>query len=164
MANALTLAREAAKKTGCVKLRIRWAASGPEIGPALAELKDRIILHFAVAEAKIEMAATAIAQYRAFGAKEIDVEGDSAEAAFLAIKNADCLWRSPGRPDQVYADALPVLHFGKDVGLVIPVDAHVKSLHAFEEKGISQFLLEGRPVGTDLAEFVRTLKQDTGGT
>lgn len=49
---------------------------------------------------------------------EMRVEGNSAEAAFPAIKQADCLWRLPDRPDQVYADALPVLHFGKEVGLV----------------------------------------------
>jgi alkanesulfonate monooxygenase SsuD/methylene tetrahydromethanopterin reductase-like flavin-dependent oxidoreductase (luciferase family) len=49
---------------------------------------------------------------------EFDVEGESAGAAFVAIKYADCLWRRPAHPPQVYADALPVLHFGKQVGLV----------------------------------------------
>lgn len=48
---------------------------------------------------------------------EIFVEGDSAEAAELAIKFADCLWLKPKRPEQLYSDALPVLHMGKEVGL-----------------------------------------------
>jgi hypothetical protein len=52
-----------------------------------------------------------------------DVEGQSASAAFLAIQRGDCLWRLPDVPDQVYADALPVLHFGKHVGMTAYVIA-----------------------------------------
>jgi hypothetical protein len=163
MAKALALARDAAKETSCVKFRIRCAGSTTEIGIAWAELRGRIILHFALAEVELDRAATAIAQYRELGVDEIDVEGDSAQAAFLAIQQADCLWRRPGRPDQVYADALPVLHFGKDAGLVIAIAGQVKSLPAFAAKGISQFLLEGRLDPADSAEFVRTLKQDLRG-
>jgi hypothetical protein len=48
---------------------------------------------------------------------EIFVEGTSAEAAELAIKFADCLWLLPKRAEQIYSDALPVLHMGKEVGL-----------------------------------------------
>jgi alkanesulfonate monooxygenase SsuD/methylene tetrahydromethanopterin reductase-like flavin-dependent oxidoreductase (luciferase family) len=48
---------------------------------------------------------------------EIFVEGASAEAAELAIKFADCLWLLPKRAEQIYSDALPVLHMGKEVGL-----------------------------------------------
>ena len=48
---------------------------------------------------------------------EIFVEGVSAEAVELAIKFADCLWLKPKRADQLYSDALPVLHMGKEVGL-----------------------------------------------
>ena len=48
---------------------------------------------------------------------------ETAGAAFLAIKQADCLWRLPNRVNQVYADALPVLHFGKEVGLASAVIA-----------------------------------------
>lgn len=48
---------------------------------------------------------------------EIFVEGVSAEAEELAIKFADCLWLKPKRPEQIYSDALPVLHMGKEVGL-----------------------------------------------
>lgn len=53
---------------------------------------------------------------------EIFLEGDSAEAAVLAIKFADCLWHSPKGLEAVRADAMPVLHIGKEVGLrVSPV-------------------------------------------
>lgn len=48
---------------------------------------------------------------------EIFVEGVSAEAAELAIKFADCLWLKPKRAEQIYSDALPALHMGKEVGL-----------------------------------------------
>ena len=65
-------------------------------------------------------------------APEMHVEGNSTEAAFLAIKQADCLWRLPDRPNQVYADALPVLHFGKEVGLVSSVIARATRPEAFE--------------------------------
>ncbi|WP_263352898.1 hypothetical protein [Acidicapsa acidisoli] len=50
-------------------------------------------------------------------APQFDIEGDSAGAAYLAIKQADCLWRTVDRPERAFADALPVLHFGKEVGL-----------------------------------------------
>jgi hypothetical protein len=53
----------------------------------------------------------------------IHVEGDTAEAAWLAIQHADCLFRCAGPPGQAYADALPVLHMGKAVGLIAPVIA-----------------------------------------
>jgi hypothetical protein len=163
MAEALALARDMAKETNCIQFRIRCAGSACESGTAWAELRARIILHCSLAEVDLDQAATAIAQYRELGADEIDVEGESAHAAFLAIRQADCLWRRPGRPDQVYADALPVLHFGKDAGLVIAIAGQVKSVPAFAAKGISQFLLEGRLDLAESAEFVRRLKQDLRG-
>lgn len=49
---------------------------------------------------------------------EIDVEGQTAETAFFAIRYADRLWRQPHRPTMVDGDASPVLHFGTQVGLV----------------------------------------------
>jgi hypothetical protein len=61
-----------------------------------------------------------------------EIEGASAAAAFLAVKHADCLWRPPDRPNQVYADALPVLHFGKQVGLLASAIARNDRAEALE--------------------------------
>lgn len=55
-----------------------------------------------------------------FGAP-LHIFGNSSEAAFLAIKYGDCLWRFPGGREDTYAHALPILHFGKEVGLVAGV-------------------------------------------
>lgn len=48
---------------------------------------------------------------------EIFLEGTSAEAAVLAIKFADYLWRPPQGLEAVRSDAMPILHMGKEVGL-----------------------------------------------
>jgi alkanesulfonate monooxygenase len=69
-------------------------------------------------------------------APEIHVEGQTAEAAFFAIKHADCLWRLPSRPNQVYADALPVLHFGKETGLVSSIIARATRQEALDAAAI----------------------------
>jgi alkanesulfonate monooxygenase len=61
---------------------------------------------------------------------EIFLEGSSAEAAVLAIKFADCLWHLPKRPEQVYSDALPVLHMGKEVGLRVSLIARATAEEA----------------------------------
>lgn len=70
---------------------------------------------------------------------EIFIEGDSAEAAVLAVKHADCLILSPRSPEQMYADALPVLHLGKQVGVHAPFDAEASA--AYERKGLSHFIV-----------------------
>jgi hypothetical protein len=70
---------------------------------------------------------------------DIFIEGDSAEAAVLAIKHADCLILSPRSPEQMYADALPILHLGKQVGVHAPFDADVVA--AYEQKGLSHFII-----------------------
>ncbi len=57
------------------------------------------------------------------GRAPLHVYGNTAEAAFLAIKYGDCLWRSADHPDEIYASALPILHFGKEVGLVVSLMA-----------------------------------------
>jgi alkanesulfonate monooxygenase len=61
-----------------------------------------------------------------------ELEGQTAETAFVAIRQGDCLWRQPHRPNQVYADALPVLHFDKEVGLVAFVIARRTREEALE--------------------------------
>jgi hypothetical protein len=48
----------------------------------------------------------------------IHLYGNSSEAAVLAIKYADCLWRFAAGMEDTYSAALPMLHFGKEVGIV----------------------------------------------
>jgi hypothetical protein len=80
---------------------------------------------------------------RSFETGDIFIEGDSADAAVLAIKHADCLILSPRSPEQMHADALPVLHLGKQVGMRGPFDADIVA--AYEKKGVSHFILSERP-------------------
>jgi hypothetical protein len=115
--------------TGHLQFRINWV-SGPGSPSDLGLLKDlwgflggRLIVHtYFALDCDVLRAGefiTSCRQYFSSGdAPKFDVEGESAEAAFLTIKQADCLWRRPHRPAQVYADALPVLYFGKEVGMV----------------------------------------------
>jgi hypothetical protein len=110
----------------------------------------------------------------------LDVEGDTADAAWLAIKHGDRLLRCADRLDQAYADALPVLHMGTEVGLSAFVIARstrdeaveaagdlfggrgvltgsfagiAEALDAYRRKGISDILLRGRPGHDDLGAF-----------
>jgi hypothetical protein len=95
---------------------------------ACAALQGRLILHVKMddddcaRDDDVAEAAAALELCRRLfvdsAGPELDVEGEAAEAAFLAIKHADRLWRRPARPTMVDADAWPVLHFGTEVGLV----------------------------------------------
>ena len=119
-------------------LRFRFTCPTPaSLGAALADarLKEaaaalgrRLILHvkidhddclrgdtFAAAAAALDSCRRLFA---GLAAPELDVEGQAAEAAFLAIKHADRLWRRPAKATTVDGDAWPVLHFGTEVGLV----------------------------------------------
>jgi alkanesulfonate monooxygenase SsuD/methylene tetrahydromethanopterin reductase-like flavin-dependent oxidoreductase (luciferase family) len=140
LSDALTLARAAGQKTTRIKFRIGWgfdriiaSLRGREMREAGAALEGRLVFHMSFGdEDTIRDGAYAQAEEflvncrHVFAASEcpaFDVEGETAEIAFIVIKHADCLWRLPNRPRQVYADALPVLHFGKNVGLVTSVVA-----------------------------------------
>jgi hypothetical protein len=68
---------------------------------------------------------------------EIFVKGTSAEAAVLAIKFADCLWLSWKRPEQIYSDALPVLHMGKEAALCARLIARETAEEASEAARLS---------------------------
>jgi hypothetical protein len=158
---ALTLAAEAGMQTVHLRFRVSCDLSDNPLrlhaGVLLETAKTlgkRLILHVRPREAEMASAEEFMNQYiefsRGVGPTELHVEGDTAEAAFLAIKYADVLWRRPDRPEQVYADALPVLHFGKEVGLVTSALSGsfreiVEPLCRFRDKGISQFLLDGLP-------------------
>jgi hypothetical protein len=136
---ALRLATAAGNEALDIKFRIGWdfagalaSLRGAELKNAWEVLQGRVIVHMSFGSEEPARngnylsAGGFIASLRALfpdSAPAFEVEGDSAEAAFLAIKHGDCLWRRPHRANQVYADALPVLHFGKDVGLVSRVVA-----------------------------------------
>ena len=137
---ALELAVVAGAETKHVRFRIGWDSNGvlasllgQELKNAWATLRGRLVIHMrfdsddAVPNGHFARAGEFLANCRRIfpesDSPEFDVEGETAEVAFLAIKHADCLWRIPSRPNQVYADALPVLHFGKQVGLLTSVIA-----------------------------------------
>jgi len=114
----------AAAQTASIRFRI--GLSG-EIKRAAEILGRRLIVHVKWDETPYFAPLFELSE-----APEIHVEGQSAEAAFFAIKHADCLWRLPSRPNQVYADALPVLHFGKEVGLVSSIVARATRQEALD--------------------------------
>jgi hypothetical protein len=106
---------------------LRAALADDKLKDACAALERRLILHVKMDDddcARDDGAEAAAALEfcrRLFvdsAGPELDVEGQAAEAAFLAIKHADRLWRWPGRATTVDGDAWPVLHFGTEVGLV----------------------------------------------
>jgi alkanesulfonate monooxygenase SsuD/methylene tetrahydromethanopterin reductase-like flavin-dependent oxidoreductase (luciferase family) len=154
-----------------------WAR---EVAKARAILGTRLLIHLRLDNAEsVGWAREFLDQLQESERPEIHVEGETAQAAFLAIQRADCLWRLPGRPEQIYADALPVLHFGKEVGLVSSIIARAtrqealeaaalqpestamigsfeevaEAVHGFKRKSISQFLFHGWPSRQELLYF-----------
>ena len=139
LSTGFALASDAGRSTARLKFRIGWdfesvlaSLFGREMKEAWETLDHRLIFHMSFRNE--ELAATKHDFLRAgefltncrclfeqSEAPEFDVEGESAGTAFLAIKHADCLWRHAVHPRQAYADALPVLHFGKRVGLLASV-------------------------------------------
>ena len=186
----MALASAAGMETSVIKFRIgigcgvdgmapaEWAR---EVVKARAILGTRLLIHLRLDSAEsVAWAGEFLDRLVESERPEIHVEGETAQAAFLAIQRADCLWRLPGRPEQVYADALPVLHFGKEVGLVSSIIAratrqealeaaaalHTEStamigsfeevaeaVHGFKRKSISQFLFHGWPDRQELLYF-----------
>lgn len=116
---------------------------GREVLDASEALNGRLIVHVRMPDeddcrgASFRAAQEFLANLRrespVHGTPRIDIEGDSTTAAYLAIKWADCLWLTAHRPRRVLADALPVLHFGKEVGLrlrVIGGETREEAVHA----------------------------------
>lgn len=102
---------------------------GREAFEAAEALNGRLIVHFRMPDdddcrsagvrAAQEFLGSLRRQGSAHGMPLIEIEGDSTSAAYLAIKWADCLWRTTHRTQRVFADALPILHLGKHVGLCL---------------------------------------------
>ena len=111
---------------------------GETLLQAASALPGRLILHILLGgneeplNAAREFVTNLQALFPAADAPRFDVEGQSAEAAFLAIQRGDCLWRLPDVSDQIYADALPVLHFGKQVGMTAYVIARENRAQAHD--------------------------------
>ena len=133
---ALEWAGAAAAETSRVSFRVGadFACTlqnlrGETLLQAARALPSRLIMHilFSGNQERLDAAREFVTNLQSLfpggDAPRFDVEGQSAEAAFLAIQRGDCLWRMPDVPDQVYADALPVLHFGKHVGMTAYVIA-----------------------------------------
>jgi hypothetical protein len=144
---ALALAIEAGARTAAVRFRIEWEFDGdraPLFGQELKNAGDilgrRLIVHMPLQSEEpgedlrrvCEFIAHCRGLFSESGAPRFDIEGQTANAAFAAIKQADCLWRLPHRPNQVYADALPVLHFDKEIGLIVFVIARQTREDALE--------------------------------
>jgi hypothetical protein len=106
---------------------------GETLLQAARTMAGRLILHILLGEnekplnAAGEFVTNLKALFSAADVPRFDVEGQSANAAFLAIQRGDCLWRLPDVSEQIYADALPVLHFGKHVGMTAYVIARESS-------------------------------------
>jgi hypothetical protein len=140
LSDALKLAVTAGQETSRLGFRVgrdfsgvMLSLTGRELREAFESLGGRLIVHMSFHgedpsrndpfPAAAEFIANCRNLFESGRGPEFHVEGDSSEAAFLAIKYADCLWRRPHRQNQVHADALPVLHFGKEVGLACAVIA-----------------------------------------
>jgi hypothetical protein len=150
LSDALSLAATAGEKASRLSFRIGWSfcdilksLGGHALRKTWSALGGRLILHMRVDALPTQcpqddpflQAAEFLENCRKLfndGRPRFEVEGESAASAFLAIKHADCLWRPPHRPHQVYADALPILHFGKQVGLLAPALVRQERQEAIE--------------------------------
>jgi hypothetical protein len=113
---------------------------------ACAALEGRLILHVRMDEdadasdGGVTEAGTVLASVRRLfsgsARLELNVEGQSAEAAWLAILHAERLWRQPARPAMVDGDASPVLHFGTQVGLVASLVARETRCEALDAASV----------------------------
>jgi alkanesulfonate monooxygenase SsuD/methylene tetrahydromethanopterin reductase-like flavin-dependent oxidoreductase (luciferase family) len=177
--NAPELAVVAASQTAALRFRVPYHAAVRI--PWDAASAGRLAIRMKTEPADLARAGRDLTECRGrFGGSAIHVEGDGAEAAWLAILHADCLFRKADRPDQAHADALPVLHLGKEVGLAASVIARrsrdeaihaladmagapdvlagsfeevAAMLLAYRQRGISHFLIRGRLGHDDLTAF-----------
>ena len=148
------------------------ALADQRLKDALAGLEGRLILHVQMdgddcAEDDSVAEAAAVLEWcrRLFAdsvGPELDVEGQAAGAAFLAIKHADRLWRRPARPTTVDGDAWPVLHFGTEVGLVASLVARGTRNEALA--AASALLPHAGDLATDSASWIAPCVWAGGGS
>jgi hypothetical protein len=146
--SGLELALLAGRHTAGLKFRVGWgfqrvlaSLTGRDLSNAWQELGSRLIVHLAFPEfdpvdrgpflAAAEFLANCHNLFPPQHEPQFDIQGESSQAAILAIKRADCLWRRAQHPRQARADALPVLHFGKQTGLVFDIVARPSRDEAF---------------------------------
>jgi len=180
IAEGIALAAAAADAIGDLRFRLTCPAPG-SLGSALAdeEMKDacaalagRLILHVkmddedCVRDETVAEAAAALTSCRRLFADsarpELDVEGQAAEAAFLAIRHADRLWRRPAAPTMVDGDASPVLHFGTEVGLVASLVARATRNEALA--AAEGFLADAGDLAGDSASWIAPCVWAGGGS
>jgi hypothetical protein len=172
IADAIALARAAAGTVPGVRFRVTCptpaslgdALQDATLRDACAALGRRLILHVridhddCVRDDAFAFTAAALESCRRLfvnpAAPELDVEGQTAEAACLAIKHADRLWRRPARSTMVDADAWPVLHLGTEVGLVAALVARETRDEALA--AATRLLPDAGDLASDSASWVTT--------
>ena len=180
IADAIALAAAAAGAIGDVRFRftcptpqsLASALADERLTEACTALEGRLILHVKMDdddcvrdEVVAETAAALELCRRRFvdpAAPELDVEGQAAEAAFLAIRHADRLWRRPASPTMVDADAWPVLHFGTEVGLVASVVARETRTEALTAASV--LLAHAGDLANDSASWIAPCVWAGGGS
>jgi alkanesulfonate monooxygenase SsuD/methylene tetrahydromethanopterin reductase-like flavin-dependent oxidoreductase (luciferase family) len=128
-------------RIGCGLEQVLASLTGRDLSNAWQELGSRLIVHLTFPEpdpvdrgaflAAAEFLVNCRNLFPPQQGPQFDIRGESSQAAILAIKHADCLWRRAQHPRQVHADALPVLHFGKQTGLVFDIVARPSRDEAF---------------------------------
>jgi len=145
----------------------------------------RLIVSWRIDQADVAATGRAMARCReTFPGATIEVEGDTTDAAWIAIQHADRLFRRADRLEQAYADALPVMHLGVEVGLIALViarptrdeavaaagelfgsrgvlagsfDGIAEALAAYGRKGITHIMIRHRPGHDDLTPFAESV-------
>ena len=64
---------------------------------------------------------------------EIFIGGNSVQAANLAAKHADCLWRFPDKIEELKSKIKPVIDAGKEAGLLVSLIARPSQEEAFRD-------------------------------
>jgi len=180
IAEAMTLAAAAAGAIGDIRFRftcptpdsLASAVADERLKDACAALAGRLILHVkmddddCLRDERVAGAAAALRLCRRLlvdsARPELDVEGQAAEAAFLAIRHADRLWRRPASPSLVDGDASPVLHFGTEVGLVTSLVARATRNEALAAASV--LLADAGDLASDSASWIAPCVWAAGGS
>ena len=166
--NALALAVEGAANVSNLKFRISCPidraiqSHPPEIPTAL---DGRLILNFSypddddALDERYRLSCEFLVSCGTSRRFEIHIEGESTAAAFLAIKHADCLWRLARPAGPFRADALPIQHFGKQVGVIRclagseSAEDFFAEVRRFATNGVTRILLRQASGCTDWGGF-----------